>query len=74
MLQSKFNIGDIVLAFNSIEWSKIGDLSETNHEFQQKATVLKVRKVSSDIWVADLRFESGLKSNGHFQNTLKYYF
>jgi len=64
-----FKTGDTVIAFNSIEWSKTGDVGN-NHQFWQKAIIIKTRRDATGRPVADLKFEDGLISNGHFQWTL----
>ena len=65
-----FKVEDIVTAFNSIEWSKTGDLPEGNDVYYQKAKILKLRYVKNE-QVADLEFESGLISHGHFVRVLE---
>ena len=63
-------LNDIVTAFNSIEWSKTGDLPEGNGVYYQEAKILDLRYVNN-VQVADLEFESGLISHGHFVHVLK---
>ena len=59
-----FKKGDNVIAFNYRDWSKTGDLPEGNNKYWQEAKILKLR--FTDEWLADLKFENGLISNGHF--------
>lgn len=65
-----FAVGQSVIAFNSIEWSKTGDKPNGNQVYWQKATILNLRY--EDEWLADVRFENGLKSNGHFVRGIKH--
>lgn len=66
-----FKIGDNVIAFNSNEWLKTGDLPEGNDRYYQKAIIVKIRKSKkSETLIADIIFENGSKSNGHFLDTL----
>lgn len=62
--------GDSVKGFNSNEWSKIGDVGN-NDQFWQKATVIKTRRDKYGSPIADLEFENGKVSHGHFQHLLK---
>lgn len=62
--------GDNVRAFNSKEWSKTGDIGN-NSQFWQKAIVLKTRRGLHGSPIADLKFENGTISNGHFQFTIE---
>lgn len=65
-------IGQTVLAFNSVEWSKTGDLKEGNDIYFQKVKVVKLRKCNRGRDVADVIYlKTGKKSNGHFLSALK---
>ena len=72
MKKGIFKTSDRVVVFNSTEWSKTGDLPQGNEEYYQPATVLKVRKsIKYGEWLADVLFDNGLMSNGHFQSGMK---
>lgn len=62
--ECNFKIGDNVIAFNYRDWCKVGNLPEGNTKYLQRATILKLKYVGE--WLADLKFENGLISNGHF--------
>jgi len=69
-----FKKGDRAIVFNSKEWEKTRDLPEGNEVYYQKATVFNVRKRNSKYgseWLADVKFDSGLISHGHFQRCMK---
>lgn len=73
---STFSIGDLVIVYNCIEHQKEGglDLPEGNDKYYQKAIIINVRKDKKyGDWLADVKFESGLVSNGHFQRGIKSY-
>lgn len=63
-------VGQNVIVFNSIEWSKTGDKPDGNEVYWQKAKILKFRHNKGE-QIADVEFESGLKSNGHFVRCIK---
>jgi hypothetical protein len=68
---SAFNVGDKVIAFDGHEWMKKGDIGN-NDCFRKEATVVRVRqRKSNNEWLADVVFNDGSESNGHFQSTLK---
>jgi len=58
-----FEVGQNAIVFNNTEWSKTGDI-EQNQMYWQEAKILNLRYKNE--WLADVEFESGLKSNGHF--------
>jgi len=62
---------DKVIVFNSQKWSKTGDIGD-NSQFYQNATVNSVRKDKEGRWLADVTFENGTVSNGHFQDGIKW--
>ena len=68
-----FVIGDIAIVFNPTEWLKTGDLPEGDGIYYQKAVVLDTYKDKYGDWLADVKFDSGLESNGHFQSGMKNY-
>lgn len=68
--KTRFSINDRVIAFNSVEWSVTGDLAEGNDKYFQEAIVLNSRQ-KDGVWLVDVKFDSGLVSNGHFQSTIK---
>ena len=65
-----FKTGDIVRGFDSNEWSKTGDIGN-NNQFWHKATVIKTRRDKHGRPLADIKFEDGTISNGHFQYALE---
>ena len=66
----KFKTGDNVIAFNAIEWFKNGDI-ENNDMYYQNAVIFKTRRDKHGRPIADLKFENGLISHGHFQDALE---
>lgn len=67
----KFKEGDLITVFNSKEWGKTGDLPEGNNRYFQPAIILKLRKdIKGKEDVADVVFENGEQSKGHFLNTI----
>ena len=65
-----FNVGDKIIAFDSNTWIKTGDI-DNNDIFFKSAEVIKVRQTSDTLeWLADIKFEDGRESKGHFQRTL----
>jgi len=64
--------GDKVIAFNSTEWSKTGDLPQGNDKYYQEATIVKLRTSEAGEKIADVIFKNGKQSNGHFLNALEY--
>ena len=57
--------GNRVIAFDANSWMKTGDIGD-NGQFNKEATVLRVRKLPDYEWVADVVFDDGKESNGHF--------
>lgn len=68
-----FKIGDKVIVFNCIEWNKTMDLPNGNDMYYQVATILNLRKSSRNEPLADVLFENGLLSNGHFTHGISLY-
>ncbi len=71
MEKHKFKKGDRAIVFNALEWSKTLDLPEGNSKYYQSAMVLKVRKDEHNRLLADVKFDSGQISKGHFQDGMK---
>jgi len=70
VINCDFVVGQNAIVFNNTEWSKTGDIDK-NQIYFQKATILNLRY--KDEWLADVQFESGLKSNGHFVRGIKHF-
>lgn len=68
---SIFQTSDKVIVFNNREWMKTKDLPEGNDKYYQKATVLSVEKDKYGEWLADVLFDDGIESKGHFQSGIK---
>jgi len=68
-MKSIYKKGDRVIGFDSVSWMKTGDIGD-NSQFEKEATILSVRKLPDYEWVADLMFDDGTISNGHFQVNL----
>lgn len=66
---NELKVGDTVIVFNDIEWSKTGDLPEGNDKYFQKAKILNLRFEKE--WLADVEFEGGRISKGHFVSGIK---
>ena len=65
-----FNVGDKIIAFDSMSWMKTGDI-DNNEIFFKPAEIINVKQRSSTLeWLADIRFEDGRESKGHFQRIL----
>lgn len=69
--RSAFRVGDMCIAFDSNSWMKTGDIGD-NSCFAKRAQVLNVRQTDDGEWLADVRFEDGRESNGHFQSGLQH--
>lgn len=67
-----FAVGDDVIAFNSTEWSKTGDLPQGNDKYYQEATIVKLRTSKAGERIADVIFRNGKRSNGHFLSALEH--
>ena len=67
-----FEVGDDVIAFNSQEWSKTGDLPQGNDKYYQEAKITKLRTSNLGEGIADIIFKNGKKSNGHFLSGLEH--
>lgn len=65
-----FKVGDCAIIFNSKEWMKTGDVGN-NSRFWQRAIILNIRKDKSGELLADVRFENGVESKGHFLDGIK---
>ena len=72
MEKYNFVVGDCVMAFDNVAWSKTGDLPEGNDCYYKKATIVKFRKSKRGEDLADVIYTNGKKSNGHFTNVLKH--
>lgn len=70
VINCAFKAGENVIVFNDTRWRKTGDLREGNDVYFQKAKILKLRY--SKEWLADVKFESGQISNGHFVRGIKH--
>jgi hypothetical protein len=70
--ESLFKVGDHVLVFDSKEWSKTGDIGD-NSQFFKPATIIKIRQTKDSFkeWLADVKFDNGNISYGHFQSGIK---
>lgn len=65
----KFSKNEVVEVFDSVAWSKIGDIGD-NFCFYRKATIMNIRKTEG-ITLYDVKFFSGEVSNGHFETSLR---
>ena len=64
-------VGDKVIAFNSNEWFKEGDVDD-NSKFYQEAEIINIRhRYKTGNGLVDLKFDNGMISNGHFIHTVK---
>ena len=69
-MKSLFNVGDKITAFDSDKWIKTGDIGN-NDIFFKPAEIINVRLGGNPLeWLADIKFEDGRESKGHFQKTL----
>ena len=68
---STFKPCDFAIVFNAKEWNKTYDLPEGNQVYFQRAKIIKVEKNGYGEWLADVIFDSGLESKGHFQDCMK---
>jgi len=66
----KVYVGDKVIAFNCKEWMKTGDVGH-NEKYWQSAKVIETRKSKRGELIADVLFDNGTYSRGHFQDGLK---
>jgi len=57
------------IVFNSIQWSKTGDIGD-NSQFYQIATITREYLYKGDLLV-DVVFNNGLISHGHFKYGIK---
>ena len=70
-MKKLFNVGDKIVAFDSSEWMKTGDDVDNNDIFFKPAKVINIKQIINTLeWLADIEFEDGRKSRGHFQRTL----
>lgn len=70
--KSLVNINDRVIAFDADSWSKTGDLKPDNSTYYIKGKVINIRQNESDFeWLADIKFDDGRISNGHFQSSIR---
>ena len=67
-----FVVGDCVIAFDNVAWSKTGDLPQGNDKYYKEATIVKLKKSSRGESLADIIFTNGKKSNGHFLSALEH--
>ena len=67
-----FVVGDCVIAFDNVTWSKTGDLPQGNDKYYKEATIVKLKKSSRGESLADIIFTNGKKSNGHFLSALEH--
>lgn len=70
MYTGEITKGSRVIAFDANSWMKTGDIGD-NSQFYKEAEVLRVRKLPDYEWVADVVFDNGKQSNGHFITNLK---
>ena len=61
-----FAVGDCVIAFDSVAWSKTGDLPQGNDKYYKEATIVKLRKSKQGESLADIIYTNCKNSNGHF--------
>ena len=71
-IPSPFKVGDRVIVFDGDEWFKTGDIGN-NECFFKPAIITKVRKAREhpNEWLADVTFDYGYQSKGHFQSMIK---
>ncbi len=67
-----FAVGDCVIAFDNVAWSKTGDLPQGNDKYYKEATIVKLRTSKQCESLADIIFTNGKKSNGHFLSALEH--
>jgi hypothetical protein len=68
-IKSKYNIGDTVKVFDGNDWSKHGDIDDNSCYFKE-AIIINIR--SGDLYnLIDVKFNNGIISNGHFENSIK---
>lgn len=75
---SAFFEGDTVIAFDNEAWNKVGKDVGDNSCFYKKAKILKIyfhipRLYGSKDWCANIQFQDGRISNGHFLSGLRHY-
>ena len=72
VINCAFKVGENIIVFNDTRWRKTGDLKEGNDVYFQKAKILRLRLRYNKEWLADVEFESGQISNGHFVRGIKH--
>ena len=66
---TKFSKNEVVEAFDSVAWSKVGDIGD-NSCFYRKATIINIEKLNKRT-LYDIKFFSGELSKGHFETSLR---
>ena len=70
---SAFLIGQRAIVFDGDSWLHSGDVGN-NEKYMLPAKVLKIRKSREYPyeWLADVKFNDGRISNGHFQSGMRH--
>lgn len=73
---SAFVKGDKVIAFDNQDWIKVGDI-EDNSCFYKEAKILSIyfhrpKLYGNSDWCANIQFNDGRISNGHFLSGLRH--
>lgn len=68
---SEYNVDDKVIVFDADDWNKVGGDVGDNSCFYKPAVVVNTHKNLYEEWLADVVFEDGRRSNGHFQTGIK---
>jgi hypothetical protein len=73
---SAFVKGDKVMAFDNQDWIKVGDVGD-NSCFYKEAKIIKIyfhipKLYGSKDWCANIQFNDGRISNGHFLSGLRH--
>ncbi|MEY3501411.1 MAG: hypothetical protein RL308_3084 [Bacteroidota bacterium] len=73
---SAFVEGDKVMAFDNQDWIKVGDVGD-NSCFYKEAKILSIyfhrpKLYGSSDWCANVQFNDGRMSNGHFLSGLRH--
>ena len=73
VIYSAFKIGEQAIVFDCNTWLKSGDIGN-NEKYYIEAKVIRVRKSKEYPyeWLADVKFNDGHISRGHFQSGMRH--
>lgn len=73
VIYSAFKIGEQAIVFDCNTWLKSGDVGN-NEKYYIEAKVIRVRKSKEYPyeWLADVKFNDGHISRGHFQSGMRH--